>query len=72
MADGPEGDTLFLPLSNWDYNRIPDPFLSENEVCYPVYAQREGKAIRILKPGRAAPGEKRLFDCWTKALPLIS
>jgi hypothetical protein len=71
-ADGPAGDTLFLPLSDWDYGRIPDPFLRENEVCYPVYAQREGKAIRILKPGRAAQGEKRLFDCWTKTLPLIS
>jgi hypothetical protein len=67
-ADGPQGDTLFLPISRRDYDRIPDPSLRENEVCYPVYAQRQGGAVRILKPSRPAANEVRLFDCWRKPL----
>jgi hypothetical protein len=70
-ADGPQGDTLFLPISRRDYRRIPDPFLRENEVCYPVYVQRQGEAVRILKPSRPAANELRLFDCWRKALPPV-
>ena len=62
-AIGPKGDYTFLPISRRDYERFPESYLSERQLCYTVQMQEQGNAVRIIRPKQPSDEELRLFDC---------